>query len=110
MLHASCIYIYIYIYEKAQSQTASVWNPEWCGHQKIFRIRRFPKKVLELVMIMTLIHVFSGFLYICVCVHVCIYMHIYIYIYIYIICTAEIAGDTYSAHFFKIYGWSIFEG
>ena len=104
MLHASCIYtcVYMYIYthiyiyivcvklissgnlctvyinEKAQSQTASVWNPEWCGHQKIFRIRRFPKKVLELVMIMTLIHVFSGFLYICV--HVCIYMHIYVYI------------------------------
>ena len=43
---------------------------------------------------------------ICVCVHVCIYMHIYIYI----ICTAEIAGDTLSAQFFKIYGWSIFEG
>ena len=28
----------------------------------------------------------------------------------YIICTAEIAGDTHSAQFFKIYGWSIFEG
>ena len=35
---------------------------------------------------------------------------LFIYIYIYIICTAEIAGDTYSAHFFKIDGWSIFEG
>ena len=104
-MHVACvmyIYIYIYINEKAQSQMASVWNPEWCGHQKIFQIRRFPKKVLKLVMIMTLIHVFSGFLYMCAC----IYMHMYMYI----ICTAEIAGDTHSAQFFKIYGWSIFEG
>ena len=55
--------------------------------------------------------IFSFFIYMCMCA--CMYIHAYIYIYIYIyniICTAEIAGDTYSAHFFKIYGWSIFEG
>ena len=42
-------------------------------------------------------------------VYTCIYIHTHLRC-IYIICTAEIAGDTYSAHFFKIYGWSIFEG
>ena len=52
--------------------------------------------------------IFRFFIYMCMCA--CMYIHAYIYIYIYIICTAEIAGDTYSAHFFKIYGWSIFEG
>ena len=48
--------------------------------------------------------IFRFFIYMCMCA--CMYIHIYIYI----ICAAEIAGDTYSAHFFKIYGWSIFEG
>ena len=73
------IYIYIYINEKAQSQMASVWNPEWCGHQKIFRIRRFTKKVLELVMIMILIHVFSGFLIcMCMCAYTCIRIYMYV--------------------------------